>query len=230
MSFLVELPDSGRFEHEMRQWRLREVGRFYVQQRRRCCSFLEVLELWMTAPYCEECAFARRRGYRSDEGYLPDSMPSTWETDLEFELGDRQLVDEISQAVNNGDVHGPSCHSCGRMIFLPEENMYVVDHPVEYLFEVPGGPSGCRSPSKRLRKQIFDLYDRQCFKCGDSRALHIDHIVPRSQGGDTALQNLQPLCDACGQAKADADPTKIVLTSTMYFREPPSDSFEGMFW
>lgn len=42
----------------------------------------------------------------------------------------------------------------------------------------------------------------ECAHCGSTERLEIDHIVPRSRGGDTRPNNLQVLCHACNMAKA----------------------------
>ena len=57
----------------------------------------------------------------------------------------------------------------------------------------------------QLRYAIIrrDLY--RCRACGfsvqDGAQLHVDHIVPVSAGGETALNNLQTLCSACNLGK-----------------------------
>jgi hypothetical protein len=59
--------------------------------------------------------------------------------------------------------------------------------------------------SRRYRKQrelVFKMHGRVCAYCGtDEGEMHIDHIIPRSKGGDHSLDNLQVLCKPCNQAK-----------------------------
>jgi hypothetical protein len=55
----------------------------------------------------------------------------------------------------------------------------------------------------RVHKQrVFDRDGRICALCGtDEGELHIDHIIPRVNGGDHSLENLRVLCAACNQRK-----------------------------
>lgn len=61
-----------------------------------------------------------------------------------------------------------------------------------------------RYPRPRLRYRVLER-DRRCRLCGvgpeDGAKLHIDHIVPYSQGGKTVLDNLQALCQDCNLGK-----------------------------
>lgn len=47
-------------------------------------------------------------------------------------------------------------------------------------------------------------YDWGCVCCGEERPLTPDHIIPLSQGGSNAIENIQPLCLACNIIKRDA--------------------------
>jgi hypothetical protein len=69
-----------------------------------------------------------------------------------------------------------------------------------------------RDPSLRLRWHVLQ---RDCFKCracGSSPAitlgveLHVDHIHPWSEGGETVLENLQTLCSSCNLGKSNVLP------------------------
>ena len=56
-----------------------------------------------------------------------------------------------------------------------------------------------------LRYQVL-ARDRRCLLCGatkDDTKLHVDHIVPWSQGGPTELDNLQTLCARCNLGKGN---------------------------
>lgn len=53
----------------------------------------------------------------------------------------------------------------------------------------------------RVKKQVLKRDARRCRKCGSTRILHVDHIVPVSRGGDNGLRNLQILCSTCNLEK-----------------------------
>lgn len=62
-----------------------------------------------------------------------------------------------------------------------------------------------RYASLRLQRDSF-----RCVACGRSPAtdagvvLHLDHIVPFSEGGRTNLENLRTTCADCNLGKGDA--------------------------
>ena len=66
-----------------------------------------------------------------------------------------------------------------------------------------------RTISDKLRYQVLKRDNFKCCACGASPAkdpsveLHIDHIVPYSKGGETAIDNLQTLCSKCNLGKSD---------------------------
>ena len=65
--------------------------------------------------------------------------------------------------------------------------------------------------SDKLRYQVLKRDNFKCCACGASPAkdpaveLHIDHIIPWSKGGETALGNLQTLCSKCNIGKSDSE-------------------------
>ncbi len=72
--------------------------------------------------------------------------------------------------------------------------------------------SGCRSrrtPSWRTRFLVMRRDNFRCRLCGASPAvkpgvvLHIDHIMPWSEGGETKMTNLQTLCGRCNIGKSN---------------------------
>ena len=60
--------------------------------------------------------------------------------------------------------------------------------------------SGSTSKWRRIREQIIRR-DGCCQQCGAEEKLSVDHIVPRSLGGDDNPSNLQVLCSSCNSAK-----------------------------
>jgi len=64
-----------------------------------------------------------------------------------------------------------------------------------------------RNIPMKLRYRVLTRDSYKCVLCGRSPAthvgisLHIDHIVPFSQGGKTLLENLRTLCNECNWGK-----------------------------
>lgn len=59
---------------------------------------------------------------------------------------------------------------------------------------------------KRLRvnrKRIYERDHHKCGYCGSTRNLTIDHIIPKSKGGDNSWTNLVTCCHPCNFRKAD---------------------------
>ena len=54
------------------------------------------------------------------------------------------------------------------------------------------------------RKAVKDLFDCTCVYCGKTYDLHeltLDHVRPRSSGGETITSNIVPACTCCNQRK-----------------------------
>ncbi|MGQ0483835.1 MAG: homing endonuclease associated repeat-containing protein [Hyphomicrobiales bacterium] len=75
---------------------------------------------------------------------------------------------------------------------------------------LPKTPDGRREISLGLRFRILRRDDFKCVLCGNNPAknpgliLHVDHIVPRSRGGKTEVENLRTLCDACNLGRGNS--------------------------
>lgn len=61
------------------------------------------------------------------------------------------------------------------------------------------GARGYGARWRKLRKMVLAAQPL-CVRC-DRPAKHVDHIVPRSQGGDDSMANLQALCATCHNRK-----------------------------
>lgn len=68
-----------------------------------------------------------------------------------------------------------------------------------------------RTPiSGSVKYRVLTRAKGRCECCGaheHQRALEVDHIVPKNQGGSDDLSNLQALCFRCNAAKRDTDST-----------------------
>jgi 5-methylcytosine-specific restriction endonuclease McrA len=58
-----------------------------------------------------------------------------------------------------------------------------------------------------IRWQVFERDDFKCVACGasaqDGAILHVDHIIPRSKGGEDIMENYQTLCHLCNIGKSN---------------------------
>lgn len=92
---------------------------------------------------------------------------------------------------------------------LEPEEMPVPEAAVQAPVLLPPKKRTQRDPSWRLRFLVNRRDRFTCCACGRSPAthpgvvLHVDHIVPWSQGGETTLGNLQTLCEVCNIGKSD---------------------------
>ncbi len=68
-----------------------------------------------------------------------------------------------------------------------------------------------RSPiSGSVKYRVLTRARGRCECCGaheHQRALEVDHIIPKNQGGSDAISNLQALCFRCNAGKRDTDRT-----------------------
>jgi len=216
-------------EHVVSTWVHEECCRFYVAQRRLHCNYLEILDLWLRVPVCADCIQSDPLECRR----LPDIRPERWQEDLLFTLGKSEL-DEIQMLLLKDSRYAFVCQRCGRSLRPWDgDEVHVLNEHIEERYSIPLETGDKRHASEQLRERVMNLYGNVCFKCGATNAetqLHIDHIRPQSKGGDAALRNLQPLCEVCGQEKADTEPSERTIYGDIYFGPQPSDGYEGLFW
>lgn len=64
-------------------------------------------------------------------------------------------------------------------------------------------------PLKRMRithptrNMIYQRDDHKCQYCGSTRHLTIDHVLPRSKGGEDTWENMVVACSTCNTKKGD---------------------------
>ena len=156
----------------------------------------------------------------------PNICHDGWAADLLLLGFPPAVIDDLEKAIAEGvdaDVQGPYCLDCGRqMPYWENEDSagYVVEKPLEdYIgrrFETDAASVG-----KGLRKAVVKVYGPNCFACNQllkRSEVTIDHIMPIAKGGKADIFNLQPLCKACNEEKADHPP--LTKNITLHF---PSD-------
>ncbi|MGA2798664.1 MAG: HNH endonuclease [Thermoguttaceae bacterium] len=96
--------------------------------------------------------------------------------------------------------------------FIEYVNTESIDAPDELqnskLYEIKRQKTS-RTINWRMRFLIMRRDDFKCRLCGNSPALkpglvlHVDHIFPWSEGGETIMDNLQTLCEKCNIGKSN---------------------------
>ena len=57
--------------------------------------------------------------------------------------------------------------------------------------------------NKPSRAMIYKRDGHKCQYCGSTKNLTIDHIIPRSRGGEDTWENLVVACNPCNTRKSD---------------------------
>ena len=73
--------------------------------------------------------------------------------------------------------------------------------------------------SGSIRWEVLKRSKGRCEVCGisnDKKALEVDHIKPRANGGSDELHNLQALCYSCNSMKRNKDDTDFRLIKLSY--------------
>jgi 5-methylcytosine-specific restriction endonuclease McrA len=67
------------------------------------------------------------------------------------------------------------------------------------------------------RTRIYRRDGYECVYCGSNKQLTLDHVIPRSRGGDNSWTNLVTCCHKCNLLKADRTPNE----ANMVLRKKP---------
>ena len=59
---------------------------------------------------------------------------------------------------------------------------------------------------KITRRAVFARDNWTCQYCGSRGQLTVDHVIPRSKGGDSSWENIVASCAPCNRRKGDALP------------------------
>ncbi len=85
-----------------------------------------------------------------------------------------------------------------------------------------------RVPYKGIALSRHNLFKRdhfECQYCGSTRNLTLDHMMPRSRGGDSGWTNLLTACSRCNHKKGDRTPEEAGMPPRQKPRRPTLTSF-----
>jgi 5-methylcytosine-specific restriction endonuclease McrA len=63
-------------------------------------------------------------------------------------------------------------------------------------------------------KRLLEVYGQTCAYCQSGQALHADHLMPLSRGGQHTLENIVPACRHCNSRKHAKTPLEWFLVRT----------------
>ena len=70
------------------------------------------------------------------------------------------------------------------------------------------------------RHRLYKRDGHECTYCGSKRNLTIDHILPKSKGGQNTWMNLVTSCSSCNRLKGDKTPEEAGMKMNILPYEP----------
>jgi len=125
----------------------------------------------------------------------------------------RKKMREASQSLESGTWRGPECYLCGSVIELDAqggEGFYLRTVSISEMYSLHRG-AGRRAPNW-MQEVVLNAFEGKCSGCGIVLAheqITFDHIIPLSGGGETEIDNLQPMCKRCNQEKKNLSVDQI---------------------
>ena len=125
-------------------------------------------------------------------------------------LKDRGIIQGSPKAYEFSDIFKSLTVSEARLLSsycdqrLAEYLLQRGDQPFYHRKKASGNLSGS------VKYEVLKRAKSRCELCGipnDEKALEVDHIIPRNNGGSDDISNLQALCYSCNAMKRDTDDT-----------------------
>jgi len=77
-----------------------------------------------------------------------------------------------------------------------------------------------RKAIKVSRRRVMKRDGYECGYCGSKKNLTIDHIIPRSKGGENTWKNMVTCCNKCNNLKDDKSPEQVGMKLRVKPYEP----------
>jgi 5-methylcytosine-specific restriction endonuclease McrA len=103
------------------------------------------------------------------------------------------------------------------VILVLKEKVQVISERVIRLLNYIKVPINYAARCKPSRAMIYKRDRNSCQYCGSTTRLTIDHVLPRSKGGDDSWENLVVACSSCNTKKGNR---LLEHTSMRLFRQP----------
>ena len=103
------------------------------------------------------------------------------------------------------------------VILVLKEKVQVISERVIRLLNYIKVPINYAARCKPSRVMIYKRDRNSCQYCGSTTRLTIDHVLPRSKGGDDSWENLVVACSSCNTKKGNR---LLEHTSMRLFRQP----------
>lgn len=78
---------------------------------------------------------------------------------------------------------------------------------------------------KITRRAVFARDGWSCQYCGSRSKLTVDHVIPRSKGGDSGWENIVASCAPCNRRKGDRLPRQVGMVPRRAPRAPSPHVF-----
>lgn len=75
------------------------------------------------------------------------------------------------------------------------------------------------------RSLIYKRDDHECQYCGSKKDLTIDHVIPRSKGGQDTWENLVACCTKCNLKKGN----RLLSETNMILKKTPEAPFSSVY-
>jgi 5-methylcytosine-specific restriction endonuclease McrA len=82
------------------------------------------------------------------------------------------------------------------------------------------------------RREVLRRDNHACQYCGSGKRLTLDHVIPRSKGGQHTWNNVVAACERCNSKKGDRLPQEIGMIPRNKPKAPvhPAIAFSDQFW
>lgn len=131
------------------------------------------------------------------------------------------LLSGQAESLELGTTHTWLVRSPSLVLEVPEHIRLTVANP-ERLWKVP--------PVNR--REVLRRDNHTCQYCGSSKHLTIDHVIPRSKGGQHSWDNVVAACERCNSAKGDRllHEAGMMLKAKPKAPAHPAVAFAEQFW